>query len=191
VRHPAGADLLWRAKSNIKLPVGEVFDDGSYLSYLVEPDTHRKGRRVPVRVIEYTIGHDKDPCGQVPETPGKTYRLVTTIHDPAQAPADELAALYARRWEVETLFDEIKIHQQDARLVLRSRDPKRVEQEVWGVLLLHRALRTLIHSAARTQGLDPDRVSFTHAVKVVRRHIVRRAIFPPHPNDSNTSPHNR
>jgi hypothetical protein len=86
----------------------------------------------------------------------------------------DTGALQERR----DVLDEIKVHQQDNRLVLRSRRPDRVEQEVWGILALHRALRKLIHDAALGEGLDPDRMSFTHTVKIVRRQVVRRAVFP-------------
>jgi hypothetical protein len=174
-----GADLLWRVKSDRRLPVTDEFADGSYLSYLSAPGTRGKGRRVPVRVIVYTLDRDPDTGRAIPESKRETYRLITTILDPAHAPADELAALYGQRWEHETLLDEIKIHQQDKRLVLRSKLPERVEQEVWGILAVHRALRKLIHDAALTEGLDPDRLSFTHTVKIVRRQVVRRAVFSP------------
>jgi hypothetical protein len=174
-----GADLLWRAKVDRRLPVVEELADGSYLSYLSQPGTRGQGRRIPVRVIEYTLDRDPDTGRPLPASTRETYRLVTTILDPAQAPAEELAELYGQRWEHETLLDEIKVHQQDNRPVLRSRTPQRVEQEVWGILALHRALRKLIHDAALTEGLDPDRLSFTHTVKIVRRQVVRRAVFPP------------
>lgn len=174
-----GADLLWRTKTDRNLPVDKELPDGSYLSHLMEPKTNRKGKKIEVRVIEYTLSHDSKTGVKLPDVKQETYRLVTTILDPNAAPAAELGALYAERWENENLFDEIKIHQQDARLVLRSRTPERVEQEVWGILLLHRALRKIIYNAAVTKGLDPDRVSFTNTVKVVRRQVVRRAVFPP------------
>jgi Insertion element 4 transposase N-terminal/Transposase DDE domain len=174
-----GADLLWRAKSDRRLPVVEELADGSYRSYLSQPGTRGKGRRIPVRVIEYTLDRDPDTGRPISGSKRETYRLVTTIGDPADAPAEELAELYSQRWEHETLLDEIKVHQQDNRLVLRSRRPQRVEQEVWGILALHRALRKLIHDAALREGLDPDRMSFTHTVKIVRRQVVRRAVFPP------------
>lgn len=174
-----GADLLWRAKKDTVLPVVEELPDGSYLSYLAEPGTRRQGRRITVRVIEYTLDRDPATGEPLPASKSETYRLVTTVTDPIAAPAAELAAVYAQRWEEETMLKEIKVAQQDARLVLRSKTPERVEQEIWGILALHRALRKLIHDAALTAGIDPDRLSFTHAVKVVRRQIVRRAIFPP------------
>ncbi len=177
-----GADLLWRVKKDRRLPVDAELADGSYLSHLVEPGTRGKGRTIPVRVVEYTLDRDPGTGERLPASKKETYRLVTTVLDPDAAPAAELAALYSDRWEVETLLDEIKVHQQDGRLVLRSQSPDRVEQEVWGVLLLHRALRKLIHDTALVEGIDPDRLSFTHTVKVVRRQVVRRALFPPPPD---------
>ena len=178
-----GADLLWRVKANRRLPVDLELPDGSYLSHLLQsPPLHSgtkgTGRRIPVRVVEYTL--DRDPAGGRRLSAAKeTYRLLTTILNPDAAPAAELAALYAQRWEAENLLDEIKVRQQDARLVLRSRRPERVEQEIWGILALHRALRRLIHDAALRQGIDPDPLSFTHTVKIVRRQVIRRAVSPP------------
>jgi hypothetical protein len=180
-----GADLLWRVKADRRLPVDEALADGSYLSHLVEPATKGKGRKITVRVIEYTLDRDPRTGKALPASKKETYRLITTILHPDQAPAAELAALYAERWEEENLLKEIKIHQQDARLVLRSRSPDRVEQEVWGILALHRALRGIIHDAALENGIDPDRLSFTHAVTIVRRQVVRRAVFPPAPAGPN------
>ncbi|WP_322762701.1 IS4 family transposase [Frankia sp. Cr2] len=177
-----GADLLWRAKADRRLPVDVELPDGSYLSHLVAPATRGRGRKITVRVVEYTLDRDPDTGQPLPASKKETYRLVTTVPDPAAAPAAELAALYSDRWEVETLLDEIKVHQQDGRLVLRSRTPDRIEQELWGVLLLHRALRKLIHDTALREGIDPDRLSFTHTVSIVRRQVVRRAIFPPPPD---------
>lgn len=161
-----GADLLWRAKSDTRLPVVEELADGSYLSYLVAPGTRGRGKRITVRVIEYTLQARES---EHPHKAGEVYRLVTTILDPEAAPAEDLAEAYAQRWEIESVFDEIKTHQQDARPVLRSRDPDGVEQEIWGILLLHHALRDLIHTSARDAGIDPDRVSFIRALRAARR----------------------
>lgn len=58
------------------------------------------------------------------------YRLVTTILDPGRAPAEELAALYHERWEIETASDALKTHLRDARMVLRSKTPDLVRQEI-------------------------------------------------------------
>lgn len=155
-----GADLLWRVRSNAVLPVVSALPDGSYLSEIVAArDKNRRADPQPVRVLEYTLG-----------SPGKdtVYRLVTTLLDPA-APATELAALYAERWEIETTLDEIKTHLGGPRFVLRSQHPAGVEQEIFAFLLVHHALRDLMHQAAQLEREDPDRMSFTRTLRVVRR----------------------
>lgn len=162
-----GADLLWRAKGNAVLPVLERYPDGSFRSELVaSTDKYRREDVLTVRVIEYGIDDPGRPGAQ-----GTTYRLLTTILDPTAAPADELAALYAERWEVESIFDELKTHQRGPRVVLRSRTPEGVYQEAWGYLCVHYALRALIHAVADDHDLDPDRISFTAAMHAARRSI--------------------
>ena len=103
-----GADLLWRAKSDTRLPVVTELADGSYLSYLAAPGTRGRGQRITVRVIEYTLQASESAY---PHKAGEVYRLVTTILDPDLAPAEDLAAAYAQRWEIESVLDEIKTHQ--------------------------------------------------------------------------------
>ncbi|MGH7037158.1 MAG: transposase [Stellaceae bacterium] len=97
------------------------------------------------------------------------YRLVTTIRDPDQAPAREVAALYHERWEIETALDELKTPLRGARIGLRSKTPDLVRQEFYGLILAHFAIRGLRHEAALQADEDPDRLSFLHAVRVVRR----------------------
>ncbi|MGK5447099.1 IS4 family transposase [Streptomyces radiopugnans] len=169
-----GADLLWRVRAHQVLPVREELPDGSYLSEIVAAKDHRR-RADPqvVRVIEYTLD---DPGRPEPEAP---YRLITTILDPEAAPATELAALYHQRWEFENALDELKTHQRGPAEVLRSRSPGGVEQEVWGHLLVHHAIRTLMHDAAGAAGLDPDRLSFTRAIRLARRQVTAQAAFSP------------
>lgn len=160
-----GADLLWRVKKNLKLPRETPLPDGSFLSriYPSERDRRHKTNGVVVRVIEYTLEGvaDAEP----------RYRLVTTVLDPDKAPADELAALYHERWEIETALDELKTHLRGARIILRSKTPELVRQEFYGFLLAHFAIRGLMHEAALQAGEDPDRLSFVHAVRVVRRKL--------------------
>jgi hypothetical protein len=170
-----GAHLLWRASASFTLPVIKVLPDGSYLSKLTPSTTAaRKGGTEPVvvRVIEYTIDD-----GRAPED--EHYRLVTTLLDPDQAPADELAALYPQRWEFETTLDEVKTHQRGAKVVLRSKYPDGVEQEVWGILLVHWAIRELMHTAALDADLDPDRTSFIRTLRLARRTVTEQAAFSP------------
>src|SRR5918995_1307216 len=168
-----GADLLWRVKRNLRLPREAVLADGSFLTtvYPGEKDRRHRTRGVPVRVVEYRLEGvaDAEPL----------YRRVTTILDPAAAPAVELAALYHERWEIETALDELKTHLRGARVVLRSKAPELVRQEFWGLLLAHFAVRGLMHEAALRADEDPDRLSFSHAVRVVRRKVPLFAALPP------------
>ncbi|WP_329472584.1 transposase [Streptomyces sp. NBC_01723] len=134
----------------------------------------------PVRVVEYRLdGRDEDTL----------YRLITTICDPDQTPAAELAALYHQRWEIENTLDEIKTHQGGRQLVLRSQYPDGIEQEIYGFLLVHRALRDVMHQAACEAGLDPDRISFTHALNAARRHVTAQAALSPFTTHTSTDAH--
>jgi hypothetical protein len=168
-----GADLLWRVKRNLRLPREAVLADGSYLStiYPGEKDRRHKAAGVQVRVVEYRLE------GVAEAEP--LYRLVTTILDPAAAQAAELAALYHERWEIEGALAELKTHLRGARMVLRSKTPELVRQEFWGLLLAHFAVRGLMHEAALRADEDPDRLSFLHAVRVVRRKLPLFAALPP------------
>ena len=111
------------------------------------------------------------------------YRLITTIVDPKQAPAKELAALYHERWEIETALDELKTHLRGAQIVLRSKTPALVEQEFYGLLMAHFAIRGLMHEAALKADEDPDRLSFLHAVHVIQRRMARFGAISPSAED--------
>lgn len=167
-----GSKLLWRVKSSVKLPVEECLSDGSYLSTVYDCNGRGRKNGQRVRVVEFDLA---DEHGQFQEH----YRLVTNLLEPQEAPAAELAALYHERWEVESVFDELKTHLRGARTVLRSKTPELVEQEVWGFLLAHFAIRQLMVQAADKATLDPDRLGFTNAVWVVRRKLPQAAAFPP------------
>ena len=168
-----GADLLWRARQNARLDVDQRLPDGSYLSriYTSTSDRRHQHKGIVVRVIDYRL---KDVPGAEP-----IYRLITTILDPTPAPAKELAALYHERWEIETALDELKTHLRGAQIVLRSKTPELVEQEFWGLLMAHYAIRGLMHEAALRADEDPDRLSFLHSVRVVQRRMARYAAIPP------------
>jgi len=160
-----GADLLWRGKKHLRLAREAELPDGSYLSriYPSQRDRRKNTNGIRVRVIEYTLEG-------VPEAE-PTYRLVTTILDHQAAPAVELAALYHERWEIETALDELQTHLRGAQMVLRSKTPELVKQEFYGFLLAHFAVRGLMHEAALKADEDPDRLSFLHAVRVIRRKL--------------------
>ena len=167
-----GADLLWRMRASQRLDPIEVLADGSYLSRVFEVHNFkRRGQGLVVRVIDYTIddGRDND----------NLYQLITTILDPGVATATDLALAYAQRWEIESVFDELKTHQRGARTVLRSKSPDLVLQEIWGHLCCHYAIRTLMWEAADHAKVDPDRVSFVAALRIARRSISAARDFSP------------
>lgn len=167
-----GADLLWRAKNNVTPRQIEVLEDGSWLGELRANNTKLSGAHVVVRVVDYRIddgrGAEMGP-----------FRLFTTMLDPDEVTATELAAAHAQRWEIESAFDELKTHQRGARTVLRSKSPALVEQEIWGHLCCHYAIRTLMFEAAHDADVDPDRVSFTAALRITRRSLSQARGFPP------------
>jgi hypothetical protein len=168
-----GAELLWRTRQNARLDVDRRLPDGSYLSRLYASTSDRRDRRkaIVVRAVDYRL--QNVPCAE------PVYRLITTILDPQQAPAKELAALYHERWEIETALDELKTHLRGAQIVLRSKTPELVQQEFYGLLMAHFAVRGLMHEAALRADEDPDRLSFIHAVRVVQRRMPRFAAIPP------------
>jgi len=168
-----GADLLWRIKINARLPREQPLADGSYLSSIYPSESDRRHQRngVTVRVIEYRL-HGVTDAESI-------YRLLTSLLDPAQAPATELAALYHERWEIETALAELKTHLRGAKIVLRSKTPDLVRQEFYGLMMAHFAVRGLMHEAALKADTDPDQLSFLHAVRVVRRKLAALHAIPP------------
>ena len=162
-----GADLLWRVKAGLALPARERLGDGSYLARLREyagrGGSSGRDSDVVVRVIDYRL----DDPGRPQAEP--RYRLITTILDPAAAPAAELAARYPQRWEFETTLDELKTHQRGPRLVLRSKMPGGVTQEIYGYLCVHYAIRWLMHTVALAAGTAPDRLGFTRTLRAARQ----------------------
>ena len=201
-----GAALLWRAPTQLELPVVRVLADGTYLTALIKPvdpgpapgaAAGRRPRRadltdinavpdafdergLPVihlaRVIEYDVP-DRDGNGT-----GELIVLLTTILDPAGddgARADELAAAYHQRWEQETANDQLKTHLRGPGRVLRSRLPDLVHQEIWAYLIVHHAISALTAKASAAADLDPDRISFAQALRLIRRTATGTADIPP------------
>lgn len=170
----AGAELLWRAGAQLSLPVDQVLGDGTYLSRLKTPRHLRKqgAADIVVRVIEYRL---EDAAGQVTET----FALITTLLDPGQAPARELAELYHARWEIETAIGAFKTGMKGAGIVLRSKTPDGAEQEIWALLCAYHAIRDLICAAAALAGQDPLRISFASALDTVRQPVGNPGAFPP------------
>jgi hypothetical protein len=195
-----GAALLWRAPTQLELPIVRVLPDGTSLTVLIKPSVRGarrerilavaragqslteladalddKGRPLAhlARVIEYEVP-DRAGNGS-----GELITLLTTILDPDQARADELAAAYHQRWEEETANDQLKTHLRGPGRVLRSRLPELVHQEIWAYLIVQHAISALIAQASAAADLDPDQVSFTKALRLIRRTATGTADIPP------------
>jgi hypothetical protein len=155
-----GADLLIRVKSGRRLPVCRRCADGSWLSRIGS---------VEVRVIRAQI--------TITTTEGarsEAYQLVTTVLD-ADCPATEIINLYHQRWEIETAYCELKQSIGGGR-VLRARTPAGLEQEIYARLIVYQALRIAIADAAlATPDVDPDRGSFTVALRAARDQLIKAA----------------
>jgi hypothetical protein len=185
-----GAALLWRVKADLTLVPLEFLSDGSYRSVLVNPqvkgaarqklaDAAKAGEELDpqkaryVRVVEYEV---PDRAGDGKD---ELIALVTTITDLRHAPAPALAAAYHERWEHETGNAQLKTYLRGPGKILRSKSPAMVKQEIWGYLLTHYAISALICTAATAAGIDPDRVKFKRAVRIIRRRVDTPAAFPP------------
>jgi len=185
-----GADLLWRVKSTVTLPMLEPLEDGGYRSALINPkisgnrrkklldrlhagEPVRRDQAIPVRVVEYNVT-DREGNGTA-----ELICLITSILDPTEVTATELAEAYHDRWESETSFREKKTYLRRSGRVLRSKSPAMVRQEIWAMLLTHYGIRRLMCRAADEAGYDPDRLSFTRSLRVIRRQVTNQADFSP------------
>jgi Insertion element 4 transposase N-terminal/Transposase DDE domain len=195
-----GAALLWRAPTQLDLPVVTVLADGTYLTALVNPTIRGarrerilaaaraggdlaevkdalddKGRPVAhlARVVEYDVP-DRVGAGT-----GELVVLLSTTTDPGDARADELAAAYHQRWEEETANDQLKTHLRGPGRVLRSRLPDLAHQEIWAYLIVHHAISALTAKASAAADLDPDRISFAKTLRLIRRTATGTADIPP------------
>ena len=185
-----GAQLLWRVRSSLGLPVLQPLPDGSWLSVLVNPKIDSRGpvrarllaaaargEDLPqdqaryVRAVEYQVP-DRDGNGK-----DERIILITTITDPRMAPAGELARTYHQRWEHEGGNAQLKTYLRGPGRVLRSQSPDMVRQEIWGYLLTHYAISALICEAATAAGIGPDRVKFKRTLRIIRRAV--GPAFPP------------
>jgi hypothetical protein len=184
--------------------VVKVLPDGTFLSVLIKPEIrfmprrqrilaaarahtdltslddipdafNRAGEQIAhlVRVVEYDIP-DRDGDGH-----NELIALLTTVLDPNEARADELAAAYHQRWEQETGHDQLKTHLRGPGRILRSRLPDLVHQEVWAYLIVHHAIATVITQASAAADLDPDRISFTKTLRLIRRTATGTAAISP------------
>lgn len=186
----SGAALVWRLKSDLHLDFVEHLPDGSWRAVLLPRAVKQRRRRrsgapdaagaaglldeqdaIEVRVIEYTVPDRGADLERV--------RIMTSLLDHTSAPAAELAALYAQRWEFELTLDEIETHQMSSSRMLRSRTPELVRQEIWATLLTHYCVRAFIREAADDIDEDPDILSFIRTIRIIRRQVENQAGFSP------------
>lgn len=183
-----GADLAWRIGASVSVGLVRWLSDSSYLALIYRSGVSaqrrallvaqaRAGQDIPaelarlVRVVEYTVP-DRNPGGEL-------IVVITTVLDPQELPALELAAAYHQRWEEESALDELKTDLRGRGEILRSKTPELVEQQMWGLLLAHYAIRGLLLDAADPAGYDPDRMSFIKGLRVVRRQVTGQAAITP------------
>lgn len=171
-----GADLLWRIRNNADFPAVKVLDDGSYLSVITEQKHKKRWHTAarlgwprppmpghPVRIVDYRVTTGVGDTVTISDI-----RLVTTLLDPAQAPARAIAEAYHQRWESENGYQELKTRLRGAGFILRSKSPDLARQEIYALLVTYQALCALKTDAAAAAGVDPDRISFTITVRVTR-----------------------
>lgn len=180
-----GADACFRISSHIALPALKWLPDGSYISYLAEPEEKvearwrlKKGQveitdlpGIYVRAVDYEVGNRGEN--------DELFTLVTNILDHEDMTSVDLAEAYHERWEIELAFDEMKTHQRGPAAILRSKTPEMVHQELYGILITHYGIRQLMAEAADQAELDPDRLSFTRSLNIIRRQVTDQAGFSP------------
>lgn len=173
--HQQKADFLGRVPGHVCFTPLRRLPDGSFLAYIrpSEYQRRKKGERLLVRVIEYTIDD--------PGRPGhaERHRLITSLLNHELYPAHALAVAYHERWEVEITIDEVDTHQRRALHPFRSRTPLGVLQEFYGLLIAHYLIRSIMHEAALKADVAPDRLSFVNSVRIIRSAVFQAQIVAP------------
>jgi len=131
--------------------------------FLVEMTVSRKARKqdstLPAtwtaRLIEYRRK------GFRPQT------LLTSMVDPTSFPASEIVEIYHERWELELGYDEIKTEILDREETIRSKSPPAVKQELWGIFLAYNLIRLEMERVADEANVEPTRVSFVAAMRLI------------------------
>ena len=156
-----GVHILWRASAAFTLKPVKVLADGTYLAQLTPP-RKKDGPPLAVRVIEYTVHTTPEDGGG--EQTSEVFCLVTSLLDPEEHPALDLACCYPARWGCETVIGHHKTDMGEGQPVLRSKDPAGVEQEMWALFAVYQAICKIIGIGAAAAGIPPDTISFPHAL---------------------------
>jgi hypothetical protein len=102
-----------------------------------------------------------------PNSKGRQW-LLTSLKDPETYPAAEIVPVYHERWEIEIGYDELKTHLLEREEAIRSRTVNGVKQELWGILLAFNLIRLEMERIADEAGVEPSRISFTTALRLIR-----------------------
>lgn len=152
--------FLIRAKKNQKW---RVLKRLGKKDYLVELDVSREARKkdptLPKTWVVRAVRYQRK--GFRPGT------LLTSMLDPKEFPASEVIALYHERWELELGYDEVKTEMLDQQESIRSQSPAGVYQELWGLFLAYNLVRLEMESVADEAGVEPTRISFIAALRLI------------------------
>jgi hypothetical protein len=165
-----GAALLFRVQRGMSFDSKAQLSDGSHLVTIYDSKDLKKEHGLDTRLVQYKV--DGSPNKE-------TIYLITNILKPEEAPAQKLAELYHERWEYENALDELKTHLNAKAITLRSKKPELVLQEFWGMLMAHYVIRRTMNDAAIGARSDPDRLSFTHTIRVISRTLIKSSDFSP------------
>lgn len=163
----SGSNRHWmtRAKSTTRLRViKKLGRNDSLVEIELSPATRRAHKELPevwhARAVQY------QRKGFRPST------ILTSLTDAKEYPATEIVALYHERWEIEIAYDEMKTHMLAREETIRSRTPAGVEQELWGIALAYNLVRLEMERAADEAGVPPTRISFVHALAMIRSELL-------------------
>ncbi len=151
---------LTPAKSNTKWTVLKVLGkDDLLVEMTVSSEARRKDPDLPLTFQARAIRYQRR--GYPPRT------LLTSLLDARRYPAAELRVLYHERWELELGFGEVKTDMLQRMEAIRSRSPKTVNQEIWGLLLAYNLVRLEMERVADQTGVPPTRISFVAALRLI------------------------
>lgn len=159
----SGAERHWliRAKANLRWRTLERLGPHDELVEITVPRQARRAHpELPETLTLRALRYQRK--GFRPQT------LLTSLLDPNAYPAAEIAELYHERWELELGFDEIKTHALEREEAMRSRAPERLRQEVWGLAIAYNLVRLHMQEVAQRASLPPSRISFRHALLLLR-----------------------
>ena len=160
VRDGQNRHWLIRAKKNLRWRVLRRLGKRDVLVEMnVSSEARRKDPSLPKTWVMRAITYQRK--GFRSET------LLTSLLDPEAFAATEIVALYHERWELELGYDEIKTEMLDREEAIRSQSPAGVQQELWGLMLAYNLVRLEMERVADEAGVEPARISFVAALRLI------------------------